>query len=162
MNNSAILWEKEKNYYVTNIKNCDECGDPFKEFVVVTWLDNQIKLLHLECNKKNKQFKHIKANIIASVVEERPKGAVFVGKPFDYLSNSNNFHESFFEDGVKVVDKTVHAGRESFKGSVVGILPENRIEELDSEIADIDAFLLGVKESTPFIEEKEKERIEKK
>jgi len=162
MNNSACLWEKNNDYYVTNSKACDDCGEPFKEFVVVTWLDNEIKFLHLHCQKKYKQFRHIKANIVASVVKERPKGAVYVGKPFDYLTSSNSINNDIMQEGVKVVDKTIHAYRETLQGFSVGVIPEKKIEQLDSEVKDINVFLSGIKESVPVIEESKTKQITKK
>jgi len=158
MNNSACLWEKDNDYFVTNLKNCDECGEPFKEFVVVTWIDAEVKFLHLDCQKKYKQFRHIKANIVASLVEERPKKAVFVGKPFDYLTSSNSLNNDIFQEGVKVVDKTKYANKQSLQGATIGVIPEIS-EEL---VNDIDSFLTTVKDSTPVIDYDEIKKLEKK
>lgn len=146
MNNTAIVWEKDKNYYVTNAKECFHCKEPFKEFVVIAWLDDKFRLFHINCNKEYKHYKHYKANLLASVVLERPKGAVFVGKPFDYLSNSNQLNNSIIQDGVKIIDKTIHAGRESLQGASIGLI-SSESKKLDQEIEEQDKLLIEKKEA---------------
>lgn len=134
MDNLVKIWEKNKKYYLVSEQICKNCDKVLDNIAVVSWFDNKHQVVTcVSCHKKNKlHYLKIKAIMIARIVEVRPFGTVLVIKPFQSLVNTNR-DLNVDDDGVKIVDKTKFAGRESFVGSLIGCVTDPRAIEFDKQ-----------------------------
>jgi len=151
-------------------RECSNCKKLIKEIVgyySYNIYNNRAEfgIYHLSCKNKIPKKANYQETGMFTFTIERINGfvpVIFGLKSVKSLNNNITVFEASELSSDYVKDKTVHAGRESLEGASIGLLPEEKIKELDSEVNDIDAFLLGVKDSTPIIDKKEIERIEKK
>ena len=150
-------------------RECSHCKKLIKEIVAYysyNIYNNRAEfgIYHLSCKNKIPKKANYQETGMFTFTVERMNGFVpiiFGLKAVKTLNNNITVFEASELSADYVNDKTVHAGRESLKGVNIGLIPGERIEELDSDVEDIDAFLLGVKDSTPIIENKKIERLEK-
>ena len=161
---------KKKYFCVSKEKErkCEGCNNFISDVMAIfNYSINNgkgiLSLYHTNCkNKISKKGVYQERGLCFFMISPIPNSTpVLFGNKSARPSNNNiSVFEASSLPSDKTEDKTLMAGRESLEGAKVGLIDQERLEELESPVKDIDRFLSEVCSSELVIEHEKKPKLE--
>jgi hypothetical protein len=151
---SLYYSRKENTYFHIGYIKCEACMDEMKEDFYLIEMDKKNER-HLVCPLCSKCFQTNKQSLYSPITQYKygvitkiiPQGAIPVIQKRQELSDGEiSIYDVNEIKSVRTIDRTVHSSRSDWEGSRIGVMPEDKQDNID-----VDGFFEQIKLAKPDI-----------